>query len=125
MLNQITEMNYVSRKNASGVKTLLQKMRFKKRIESGVFAKNCVQKESAVRASRNICAMLYISLESPWRELLNGIFHFKIGSLVFEWRRVEHGMKSWKNRDVTRFCALLGHPIKQPQKVMAYTEINF
>ena len=70
-------------KNASDVKTLLQKMRLKKRVNSGVFGENCVQKDSAVRASRNICAMLFISLESPWRELLNGIFHFKIGSLVF------------------------------------------
>ena len=52
-------------------------MRLKKRVESGVFAENCVQKDSAaylVWASRNICAMLFILLESPWRELLNGSF---------------------------------------------------
>ena len=48
MLNQTTEINFASRKNPSGVKTAIAKMRFKKRVKSGVFAENCVQKDSAV-----------------------------------------------------------------------------
>ena len=87
-------MNYVSRKSASDVKTLLQKRRFKKRVKSGVFAENCVQKDSAIWVSRNIYCMLLVSLESSGHDRSCGIFHFKIGLQVFESRRVEHGMKS-------------------------------
>ena len=96
MLNQTTEMSYASLKKPSGVNTLLQKMRFKKRVESGVFAENCVQKDSAVWASRNLCVMLFISLESPWRERLNSSFHFKIGSRVF-WV-----MASWTRHEIVK-----------------------
>ena len=64
MLNQTTGMNYASRKNPSGVKTLLQKMRFKKRVESSVFAENCVQKDCFMGEQKHLRHVIYIVSKS-------------------------------------------------------------
>ena len=63
-----------------------------------MFSPKIAFRKTAVWASRNICTMLFISLASPWRELFNGSFHFKIGSQVFwvtaSWTRYEIVKKS-------------------------------